>query len=267
MFSVVIPTYNSEKTIQIAVESVLNQTRIDLIDEIIIVDDGSTDNTVDLVNRIKNECQIDINIIKQVNSGPSKARNNGIKNAKSKWIALLDSDDKWTIHKIEKQAAIIEDNKNISFLGAQKPLKILFKEYNGLVKLSPKDVCIRSMPNCSSVIFTKESAINFGLFNENMKYGEDQNFFQKYFSLDSYYILAENLTVLDIEKSFFGQSGLSSNYKEMYAAKKINMKEMRDNGWISTPFLLLMDLFCDCKLMRQYLIRFINRLRTERRLK
>lgn len=261
MFSVVIPTYNSEKTIKTTIDSIINQTRADLIEEIIIVDDGSIDNTVNLLNEIKSSCKINIVIIKQKNSGPSKARNVGIKSAKGEWIALLDSDDKWTLDKIEKQAEIINNNNNIYFLGSQKPLKILFKEHKGLVKLSPQDVCIRSMPNCSSVVFTKKTAKQFGLFKENMKYGEDANFFQNYFKLDSYYILAENLTILDTGKSFKGQSGLSSNYKGMYEGKKKNMREMRDSGWISTPYLVLMYFFCDLKLIRQEVIRIVNRIK------
>ena len=93
MISVVIPAYNAESTIVDCINSVLRQTRVDLVDEILVVDDGSLDNTVKYIRD-----EIDSNIVRIIskeNGGVSTARNAGIKNAKGKWIALLDSDDVW----------------------------------------------------------------------------------------------------------------------------------------------------------------------------
>ena len=87
--SVIIPMYNREKSIRAAIESVLSQTFSDF--EIIAVDDGSTDGTVDVVNSIHDER---LRLIKlEKNSGAQAARNAGITVAKSPWIAFLDSDD------------------------------------------------------------------------------------------------------------------------------------------------------------------------------
>ena len=106
MISVVIPAYNAEKTIIECINSVLNQTRIDLIEEIIIVDDGSKDQTANVVR--ENFDNKLIRIISKSNGGVSSARNTGIKSAKGKWIALLDSDDIWLPNKIEKQVKAIQ---------------------------------------------------------------------------------------------------------------------------------------------------------------
>jgi len=92
--SVVIPTFNRLKTLIPAVESVLNQTSP--VDEIIIVDDGSTDETSGEIRR----CYPQIKLIQQSNLGVSAARNAGIKQANFDWIALLDSDDSWLPEKI-----------------------------------------------------------------------------------------------------------------------------------------------------------------------
>ncbi|HBA66860.1 MAG TPA: hypothetical protein DCZ48_11915, partial [Methylococcaceae bacterium] len=99
--SVVIPAYNSAEFIADAVNSILKQTRP--ITEIIIVDDGSTDNTQQIVEALPGP----ITYIKQPNQGPSAARNTGIKTANSEWIAFLDADDQWTTDKIDKQLKLL----------------------------------------------------------------------------------------------------------------------------------------------------------------
>jgi len=95
--SVIIPTYNSEKTISRAIESVLNQSYS--VFEIIIIDDASTDKTMDIVTKYTKVISIGLN----KNKGASAARNEGIKKATGNWIAFLDSDDEWKLDKLEKQ--------------------------------------------------------------------------------------------------------------------------------------------------------------------
>lgn len=92
--SVIIPTYNRASFLESCIQSVLEQSIC--VDEIIVVDDGSTDNTFQTAKKF------DIKYIYQNNQGVSKARNNGIVNAKNDWIAFLDSDDTWHQNKIEQ---------------------------------------------------------------------------------------------------------------------------------------------------------------------
>jgi glycosyltransferase involved in cell wall biosynthesis len=102
-FSVIIPTFNRLEPLRVAVASVLNQTRP--ADEVIVVDDGSTDGTAeDIGSRFP-----DIHLIVQENRGVSAARNAGIRAAKGDWIALLDSDDAWLPKKLERQLAAVEN--------------------------------------------------------------------------------------------------------------------------------------------------------------
>ena len=88
--SVVLPVYNSERYIHQCLNSILNQTLKEI--EIICVDDGSTDNSVNLINDI---CKKDsrVSLIMQKNSYAGVARNNGLKHAKGKYVIFLDSDD------------------------------------------------------------------------------------------------------------------------------------------------------------------------------
>ena len=96
-FSVIIPTYNRRELLKRAVDSVLNQTFEDF--EVIIVDDGSTDNTGDYINGLGDKR---IRYFFQFNQGQNVATNNGIKNARGEVIAFLDSDDYWLKDKLKK---------------------------------------------------------------------------------------------------------------------------------------------------------------------
>jgi len=96
-FSVIIPLYNKENHIQNTVKSVLNQTFQDY--EIIIVNDGSTDNSVDKIKSIKEDR---IKLYLTENRGVSSARNYGIKQASANFIALLDADDTWYNNHLEE---------------------------------------------------------------------------------------------------------------------------------------------------------------------
>ena len=104
MVSVIIPTYNREKTILRAINSVLDQTYKEI--ELIIVDDGSIDNTRKIVESLN--CQ-KIKYIYQKNGGAAKARNTGIIAASGEYISFQDSDDYWYPEKLEKQLAELED--------------------------------------------------------------------------------------------------------------------------------------------------------------
>ncbi|MGD1855757.1 MAG: glycosyltransferase family 2 protein [Leptolyngbyaceae cyanobacterium] len=100
--SVVIPLYNSERTIGRAIKSVLEQTFSDF--ELIVIDDGSTDSSVNIVKTFKDDR---LRIFLFDNSGAPTARNRGIEKAKADLVAFLDSDDMWTPEKLADQVPII----------------------------------------------------------------------------------------------------------------------------------------------------------------
>ena len=105
MVSVVIPTYNRAHTIARSIKSVLNQTCQDF--EIIIVDDGSTDNTKEVVSSFNDER---VRYIRhEENKGEAAARNTGIKVARGEYIASQDSDDEWLPEKLAKQIELFKN--------------------------------------------------------------------------------------------------------------------------------------------------------------
>ncbi|WP_437224680.1 glycosyltransferase family 2 protein [Planctomicrobium sp. SH661] len=102
--SVVIPAYHAVKTIANTLQSVLNQTVPP--QEIIVIDDGSKDETAAFVRSHFPQ----VRVVTQKNAGPSAARNHGIRLAQNPWIALLDSDDSWLPNKLERQIQEIADD-------------------------------------------------------------------------------------------------------------------------------------------------------------
>ena len=102
--SVIVPTYNRAHTLSRALDSVLAQTHP--ADEVIVIDDGSTDSTVEVIQN----SYPDVKLIQQQNSGVSAARNRGIYASHCDWIALLDSDDEWLPNKLDKQLALVSQH-------------------------------------------------------------------------------------------------------------------------------------------------------------
>lgn len=104
--SIVTPTFNRSRFIPRLVKNVFSQTYQDF--ELVIVDDGSTDNTRELLEQYIREYPSRIQYIFQTNQGAGMARNTGIKNAKGKYIAFLDSDDEWMPEYLDRTIAVLE---------------------------------------------------------------------------------------------------------------------------------------------------------------
>ena len=116
MISVVIPTYNRAALVKRAVQSVLAQTYRDV--ELIVVDDGSTDNTAEVIAELDDPR---IRYVYQKNSGACVARNNGIEHACGDYIAFHDSDDIWHADKLEKQMSVLQKkNADVVFCRMNK---------------------------------------------------------------------------------------------------------------------------------------------------
>ncbi|MCR8746795.1 glycosyltransferase family 2 protein [Romboutsia lituseburensis] len=114
--SVIIPCYNCENYIERTIESIKNQTFENF--ELIIIDDGSTDNSISVCDRLLNNSNLNYKIVSQENGGVSKARNTGINHSRGKYIYMLDSDDFIEPELLEKMNKKLEENKlDIVFCG------------------------------------------------------------------------------------------------------------------------------------------------------
>lgn len=114
LVSVVIPAYNAEKTIADCLDSVNDQTYPDI--EIIVINDGSADQTLKLLEEYQRFSLRPLRIYTQKNAGPSVARNCGISLAKGEYIAFLDADDRWVKDKIENQLKVFESDRSIGLV-------------------------------------------------------------------------------------------------------------------------------------------------------
>ncbi len=171
--SVIIPAWNRVTLIARAIDSVLAQTRP--VDEIIVVDDGSTDNTGDMINRQFPH----VRLLYQENKGVSTARNLGIKAAQGEWIAFLDSDDEWKPEKIDKQTKVIVDNPDYLICHTNEtwirrgvrvnPMK-KHQKYGGYIFQRCLPLCVISP---SSVMIHRSVFDDVGLFDESLPACED----------------------------------------------------------------------------------------------
>jgi glycosyltransferase involved in cell wall biosynthesis len=173
--SVVIPAYNSEPFIAEAIESVLAQTVPP--DEVIVVDDGSTDGTADALQRFGSRVQL----LQQANKGPSAARNRGASAARGTWLAFIDADDTWLPTKLQRQLEIASAEKvkmvytdrfNIGNKGALPDVQ------SEVQRLYRGDVFLDLLQegnhiSLSSVLIETELFQALGGFAEHIRSGED----------------------------------------------------------------------------------------------
>jgi glycosyltransferase involved in cell wall biosynthesis len=216
--SIIIPVYNAALTIINTLESVRNQIFKGNI-EIIIINDGSTDNSLDLVTQYKTEHrELNIQIINKINGGAASARNVGIKAANREFIALLDSDDIWLPNKLKTIMPYFA-NKDINCIGSSRNGRILkcgFKTIKKLTRIYPHDLVFRSNLATPTVVFRKSIVEMTGLYNENMRYGEDVEYWLRIAHNVGFYVIPNSLVITGGGKHDFGESGLSSNLKEMH---------------------------------------------------
>lgn len=254
--------YNNKKTIISTLDSVKNQTAFEHIQEVLVVNDGSTDNSLELVEKYSETNNgMPIVIIDKHNGGVSSARNSGLKSVKGDWIALLDSDDEWLPEKIEIQMKTIQTNPDIDFLGGDidvRGLKILWRQIDSLYKANVKDVCLKMFPQTSTAIFKRSIFEQIGGYDENQSYAEDGNYFLKICAHYNYYHLPVQMVYYGGGKPGFGFSGLSANLKKMYEGNIKNIKELKRESIISGGFYVFLRVFYLAKYIRRILITKTN---------
>lgn len=172
--SVVIPAYNCAKYIEDTIASVLKQTRSP--HEIIVVNDGSTDNTAEVVSKYPG-----IRLINKINQGPSETRNRGILECTGNWVAFLDSDDIWHSEKIERIEDHVMTNPKTDMLSTAfyigNPLRG-WKKITPRRLFNPNDSFFeqlyrRSFIATSSVVIRKSVLDKIGGFDSSLLVAED----------------------------------------------------------------------------------------------
>jgi len=175
MFSVVIPLYNKELSIRNTIQSVLDQTCQAF--EIVVVNDGSTDNSAAVVEAIEDDR---IRLIHQKNQGVSAARNRGIKEARYEWIAFLDGDDLWGKAHLQEISLMMQKFPNekvfvTSFEYSDKRPMFRHPRSEPIFKVENyfKEAMKESLMWTSIVVVHKSCIDVVGGFNETLNRGED----------------------------------------------------------------------------------------------
>ncbi len=181
--TVVIPAYNNSEHIARALDSVCSQTLKP--HQVIVVDDGSTDDTAEIVKKYDN-----VEYIYQQNAGASAGRNTGIENATGEWIAFLDADDEWLVEYLEKQTALLKTNCDLQWAGANyhrchcndKNQEVAESSQNALECLNGKDhfddyftAYLNGTRGWTGTLIIKKSVFEtIGLFNtEQLRFNDE----------------------------------------------------------------------------------------------
>jgi glycosyltransferase involved in cell wall biosynthesis len=223
--SVILPTYNRAHLVGRAIQSVLDQTYQDF--EIIVVDDGSKDNTEEVINGFTDTR---IRYVKhQQNKGGSAARNTGIKFAKGKYIAFQDSDDEWLPRKLEIQRETFEvvslevgviytDMLRIENNGNEKYWHSPTVKYGSIINSRTLDYQVIGI-GIQSTLIKRECFDRVGVFDER---------FPRFIDLDLFVRLLKNYHFYHIKKplvKYWATEGISSNNKTISIARKLLLEK------------------------------------------
>lgn len=213
MVSVIIPTYNRAYVIKKSIDSVLSQTYSDF--ELIIVDDGSTDNTKDIIEAYKDSR---IKYVYQENSGACAARNNGVLLAKGEYIAFHDSDDTWLPDKLEKQIQAINET-GADIVSCQ----MITHDENGKKKLIPELKASHFM-NMSSMpagigtqtLLMKNNVAKHIQFDAEMPRLQEMEWLLRALKIYRLYVLKQGLVNYEVLPD-----SISSSSEKLYKAIKL----------------------------------------------
>lgn len=239
MFTVVIPLYNKEDFILTAVNSVLQQSFEDF--ELLIINDGSTDSSLEKLKSIRDSR---LKIINQDNQGVGAARNTGFKNAKFEWIAFLDADDFWSPAHLNELYKIIQSHPSSRMVSTQniiinvndQPYPLV--DENANFKIREIDYFFEAAKKLT-VVHSSSVAINKHVYNSiggfsNHKMGEDLEYWARV-------ALNYNVAISERPTSYYcvGTGGVSEHSdKTAYDKPREKFKSLEQ---VSPTFMLLMQ--------------------------
>ena len=222
LVSVVIPTFNYASYLARALDSVLAQSYRNL--EVIVVDDGSTDHTAQLVQGYRERHPERVSYLYQENSGPNRARNRGVAAARGEFVALLDADDEWLPEKLELQMACALAHPEIALVGcgayAVSPEGAIVSE-DRCQPPPPRRELARHLKirnfhfgGCSGVLIRKRCLDAVGPFDESLRGSEDRDMWLRLAEHYDFMNLAEPLF-----KFHFHHTNCHANYRVMLESR------------------------------------------------
>lgn len=265
-YCAVIPCFNSEKTLFGAIDSIIRQTLPP--QEIIIVDDCSTDNSYETAIKCKEQFSfVRIKIIKlHKNFGPAYARNLAIKHSRADLIAFLDADDEWHPRKMEIQLDLM-NRLDLDIIGSlvyaigderlKKFSEIFFQDPDmnkiAIKNISAGNIIFSNKLVTPTVVIRKNNSIQF---NENIRYSEDFDMWLKYFAVNrNSRVCIVLYPLVKLNKASFGAGGLSANIVKMEIGELYVLFKNFSNSPFLTPFALFYSVL---KFFRRLIIVFLR---------
>lgn len=235
LVSVLIPTYNSEKTISRALSSVFAQTLQPI--EIIVVDDGSTDNTASVVEKFSRGLKADfLKFVKlDSNHGCYYARNVGWDMASGEFLAFLDADDAWHQRKLEIQATYMLTHDEFAFTGhrficlSEHETPPILPETWSVKPISGWQLLVSYQFSTPSVMLKREIPYRF---DPSKRCGGDRQLLLQ-IVLDGYKVARLELPLVYLHKAPYGESGLSSHLWETEKSELKIFRRLREMGLLN----------------------------------
>ncbi|WP_318519187.1 glycosyltransferase family 2 protein [Photobacterium leiognathi] len=261
LISVIIPMYNASLTIEKAINSVISQGNKYEI-EVIIVNDGSTDNSLDIAYSLKNKYIdiINIVIINQSNKGVATARNVGVASSNGEYIAFLDSDDQWLNNKINLQMDVFNKSNDIdlvagNFQGLNVNFNKLKKLYDNIYLVTFNQLLRKHYFQPSTVILKRDAFESVGGFKDGMTHGEEGLLFYNICFKYSCVIISKDVIQYGDDKHPYASgNGLASNLLKMEKSELSNYYTMFKIGNISFFRFTNLFMFSILKFFRRVLI-------------
>ncbi|MCP3178140.1 glycosyltransferase [Desulfuromonas sp. KJ2020] len=254
--SVIIPTYNREKLITETIESVFNQTYKDI--EIIVIDDGSTDNTVNIVKKLQEQSKLPFRVeLLLENLGVSAARNLGVFLAKGDYVSFLDSDDYWFSDKLKKQIEFLDSNQEFIGVGSG----VAYTNYNNReivnfrkqTKLNKENEKYELLYQCyivtSCFLIRKEALILAGLFDVRLSKTEDRDLWWRlprfgrlgYIDEPLVRYLVHNESISKIQSKNTAKTYIPALDRTLWYYRDSLSKKQIDNIWANAYMMIAYD--------------------------
>lgn len=215
--SIIIPCYNQGKYVAEAINSALRQTFKDI--EIVCVNDGSTDNSVEIIKSFENKYKNFIFLNNEENRGVIYSRNFAIKNCNGTYILPLDADDIIEPTYVEKAVKILDNNPNIGIVYCKAKIFGNYDKYWNLKPFNKSDILYENCIFCSA-LFRKSDFIKIGGYNNNMKYScEDYDLWLSF--------IEQGLEVFQINEILFSYRQYDETSRTTISLK--NKKEIWNN--------------------------------------
>lgn len=260
LVSVIIPTFNRQDQLALALDAVISQTV--KLHEIVVVDDGSTDGTPETLQEFARlHPDVRLIVIRQKNRGPAAARNAGIKVATGELVAFLDDDDVWHPEKLERQLTVLVDRPEIGLLGcATDTFKPTWR--SRIVDIGEWNLLFRNWFLTPGVIARRDVLIACGGFPEDMRHCEDYALWLRIASGHKCVFLNEVLVSCGHGKAPFGVSGLLADLSALREGEKIALDRWHKYRQAGLTKFALVSLWAYVRHVRRCVIVFSRRYRS-----